>query len=304
MKKVAISLGLIFVTALLVIPAGCERKHTRVNAEIIMTERADVFKTIGFVGQLGYVDERYIISRTTGIIDEICVEEGQRVAKEEALVRFREEGQMDAVSAFVAGLDQIPIYMNQDNEWPVALISKSVQRADADCTIRQILVKKEGQVIQGTPIMRVSGTEQEIRCIAAAADAENVSPGMWAWIAAKGERLGTAVVQTVEKQADGTTGQYVYVIRLKPEQNTDLQEGSSVEVDLYVSGGNDVVSLPLEAITDRETVWWVSDRGICTEIPARIVICDEMRAWVDLPEGIHVAVGEFIEGQRVAEVGQ
>ncbi|MBE5809630.1 MAG: efflux RND transporter periplasmic adaptor subunit [Clostridiales bacterium] len=304
MKKAAISLAMIIITVLLVIPAGCNRTNARVNVEIVRTERADVFNTIGFIGQLGYVDERYILSRTTGTIDEICVEEGQRVAKEEALVRFGGNGQEEAVSALVAEMEKIPLNLKQDAEWANAVLTNSVQRSDADCTIRQILVKDQGTVVTGTPMLRVSGTAQEIRCFASQADAEKVMPGMWAWIAAKGQKLGTAFVQSVEKQTDGTTGQIIYVIKLSPEQNTELHEGSSIDVDVYVSGSHDVISLPVEVITDRETVWWVSDGGICTEIPARIVICDENRAWVDLPEGIHVAVGEFMEGQRVAEVSQ
>ena len=58
---------------------------------------------------------------------------------------------------------------------------------------------------------------------------------------------------------------------------------------------------PVEAVTERETVWWVSD-GRCTEIPAKSVLSDEMNVWVGLPEGLPVAVGEFVEGQRVQEV--
>ena len=61
-----------------------------------------------------------------------------------------------------------------------------------------------------------------------------------------------------------------------------------------------MLALPMEAITDRNTVWWVN-KGRCTEIPAEIVLSDEMHAWVNLPEGLLVAIGEFEEGQLVME---
>ncbi len=306
MRKVIISLASMIGTLILVLPMiGSARSDDYAEARIVKTERADVFQTIGLQGQLSFVDERYILSTYTGYISDICVEEGQRVAKEEALIRFDADSQERVASAFVSGLDHSAEYFNIDNEWQRSILAQSVQRADEDCTIRQILAKEQGRVMAGTPLLRVSGTAQEIRCVAAPADAENITPGMWAWISDKGECLCNAVVKSVEKRSDDTgVGQVVYLIRLEPSQNIDYEEGANIQVDIYINGSNDVVSLPIEAITDRDTVWWISDGRICTEIPARIILCDEKRAWVDLPEGISVAVGEYTEGKMVVEAPQ
>ena len=97
---------------------------------------------------------------------------------------------------------------------------------------------------------------------------------------------------------DAVTGVICIPITLLPEKHIDLPEGASVEVDVYIQGSDDVCSLPIEAITERESVWWVNE-GRCTEIDVQIVMSDEMRAWVMLPEGLQVAIGEFSDGQRV-----
>jgi len=33
-------------------------------------------------------------------------------------------------------------------------------------------------------------------------------------------------------------------------------------------------------------------------------MCDEINAWVSLPEGMQVAIGEFKEGQRIMEAAE
>jgi len=89
-------------------------------------------------------------------------------------------------------------------------------------------------------------------------------------------------------------------VTLIPEQALSLPAGVQLDADVLLASGEDVPVLPVEAITDRGTVWRVYD-GVCTEIPVEIVLSDEMNAWVRLPEGMQAAIGEFTEGQRVTE---
>ena len=116
------------------------------------------------------------------------------------------------------------------------------------------------------------------------------------------EALGSAeVTQVGDVTADAVTGRMVCRVTLTPEEPLDLPAEAAVEADVLLWGRAGVPVLPVEAVTERGTVWWVCD-GRCTEIPAEIVRSDEMRAWVSLPEGLTVAVGEFAQGQRVTEV--
>ena len=307
MRKVIVSMVCILGTLLVIQPMiGNANPVDYAEAKIVLTERADVYQTIGLQGQLSFADERYILSSVTGFISDICVEEGQRVAEAEALVRFGGSRQDSVISAFATEYEHIKGHVDFNREWAEEIMEQTVQRADAAYTIRQIMFQQTGgQVVAGTPLFRVSGTEQEVRCVAATADAEHIKPDMWGWISAEGVRLCEAVVKDVKKSSDETDGsKIVYMITLKPTQCINYDEGTAVQVDIYMNGSNDVVSLPIEAITESETVWWVSDEGMCTEIPARIILCDEYRAWVDLPEGLQIAVGEYTEGQRVVEAHQ
>ena len=118
----------------------------------------------------------------------------------------------------------------------------------------------------------------------------------------EGEELCIAAVESVgERKADILTGMEIQEIVLIPEKEIEMAEYAAVDADVYLAGSDDVLSLPLRAITERDTVWWVNEER-CTEIPAQIVLHDEMRAWVHLPEGMTVAIGEFKEGQRIKEV--
>ena len=294
MKKTYVSLMLVAATLLWcsVMLAGNAEPPT--PAKIVTTERRDVYQTIGLLGQIGYAEEQIVLAQNTGRIEEICVIPGERLAAGSQLVRYDSAYQDEAVSAYATHLtnaDAVGVLLTE-------VVSQSIQRASVDCTVREVYVEAGASVAAGTPLMRVSGTGQEIRCVAAATDAKHIKTGMWAWIHDGQERMGYAFVQAVEKWSNDTTAPIEqYIITLQPEQTLALEEGSFVEISVYIAGSNDVVALPLEAVTENETVWWVSDDGRCTEIPAEIVLCDESYAWVNLPEGIQVAVGEFYEGQ-------
>ena len=61
--------------------------------------------------------------------------------------------------------------------------------------------------------------------------------------------------------------------------------------------------MPVTAVTEDGTVWVVSN-GRCWETEVEVLLTDEMRCWVSLPEGTAVVDRPegLIEGQRVKEV--
>ncbi len=274
-----------------------------VQARFASVERGDVHQVLALEGRLSYADPQYVVAKGSGTVTQVCVQEGQRVAAGEALIRL--EGGVQLASALAAQVDLladvVPAQTLDDGMLPVP---QSVIRAQEACTVRQVYVSEDAMVTAGTPVALVSSGWQEIICQASARDAEKIAAGMWAWLSAEGAPLGMALVDSLgERQADSTTGVTFTAVSLRPEQHIDLPVDAAVDVDIYLSGSDDVLSLPLEAITERDTVWWVSD-GRCTEISAEIVMADEMRAWVSLPEGITVALGEFEEGQRITEADE
>ena len=262
------------------------------SAKLATVERRDVHQVKAFSGVLEYADEQYVLAPTSGMISKICVQVGQRISADDALVRldvptFSQTNMLtNMLLSQISDADHVP---------------QHTVRSQSDYTVRQVLVKEGAVISLGSPLLRLSSSEQNIRCTVLSKDAEEIQPGQWAWIYTNGEKQGTATVISVGfEEVNTMTGFCERTINLAPTQHIDLSEGSLVDIEIFLAGSDHVLALPMEAITDRNTVWWVN-KGRCTEIPAEIVLSDEMHAWVNLPEGLLVAIGEFEEGQLVME---
>lgn len=265
MRQIVLSPLLCLVMALLVWVQGAAAPTE--SAQIVTVRRGDVHQVCTLSGCLAYADEAYICAEDESRIARVCVSAGQRVGEGDALIRFEPDGAQDA----------------------------RVLRAEQAFTVREVYADEDSPVLKGMRLMRITSNRQQIRCAVSAEKASGLRVGMWGWLSVHGEALGFASVT----QVCGTpSASSVMTVLLSPEQPLDLPEGAAVEADIFIAGSDDVLTLPLDAVTKRETVWWVHDE-ICTEIPAEVVLYDEKNAWVRLPEGLSVAVGEFAEGQRI-----
>ena len=304
MRKTILSLIVIAgtgIATLAMILSGTEDAPAQVR--IVKVERGDVRQVVPISGRLAYADEQLAYAAATGTVSRVCVEPGQRVGKGGELIRIDASSSEKAISAFVAaGAEQLEPEIMERSELSIADINRSVIRAERECTVRQLLVEEATLITAGMPVVRLSSCQQEIVCTVSQAELARIEPGMWAWASgADDEQIFASVVSVTEPAADPLTGLLTGTVVLHPEQHIELPEGAAVDVKIYIAGSDDVLSLPVDAVTESGTVWWVQ-QGRCTEIPAGIVLSDEMRAWVTLPEGLLVAVGECCEGQWVTEV--
>lgn len=276
-------------------------RDTPVEARFVPVSRGDVRQVKAITGRLCFADEGYAYAASSGVVEKICVTPGQRVAAGEALLRLDDRAQEAVVSTFLASSAALHLNGTAESAEAHLTMDNAVLRSTSNCTIRQVLVEEGMPVAAGTPVMRLSSQQQEIICVITMVDAQSIEVGQWAWLSSGTEDAGAAkVVNVGENQIDAATGLHVAEVLLEPLQHIDLPEGAALDVEVFLAGSDDVLSLPVEAVTPRGTVWWVNE-GRCTEIPAQIVLSDEMRAWVDLPEGLIVALGEFTEGQQVVE---
>lgn len=294
MRRGVWSLVTIVATAMLILLMLVSSAERATEAEFVRVERADVHQVVPIYGQLRYEDEQVITAVTSGTAKRVCVKAGDRVGTDAALIRMDSPIIDRAISAFAAASDAFP---DDLSDQPI----QQVVRSEKACTVRQVYVEEGTMVSAGMPLLRVSSHAQRVVCLAAPLDAARISLGMWAWLSSEGEALCLSTVESVgEPVIDIKTGYEVNEIVLIPEKAVELEEYALIDADIYIAGSDDVLSLPLNAITDRSTVWWVNEER-CTEIPAQVVMTDEMRAWVQLPEGMTVAIGEFVEGQKVKE---
>ncbi len=269
-----------------------------VEAEFVTVTSGRIADMAAITGRLAYTDETIAYADAPGLVAQVYVSPGDRVAQGDALLRLDASAYEAAVTAWLA--NDAPA---ADALTPADAMARTVVRAPVNGTVRQVLAGDNAAVAAGSPVVILTSTKQELRCTVAEADARRIRPGMWARLSVAGEDINRPawVTSVGDVEAEKLTGATYCTITLAPEQHIDLPGGAAVDADVYIAGREDVPILPLEAITERGTVWWVSDAR-CTEIPVEIILSDEMHAWVDLPEGVAVALGEFKEGQRVTEV--
>lgn len=305
MRKVYASIGILLLSMGLIIGLMlCAPAEKSVAARIVTVQRGDVHQVAAITGRLVFAQEEYILAPNTGVVSNVYVVPGQRVGAGEALIRCNAEA-IEGILASAIYADSIIEKETAEKEnFKTQTFDNTVIRAEKPVIVREVFVEKDLPVTMGAPVLRVSSGQQQIRCAVAMKDAEEIAPGMWAWLSAEGESLGFAEVIAVEAiKADSATGQAFIPVVLQPEQHIELPEGTAVDAEVFLRGSDDVMTLPVEAVTARQTVWWVTG-GRCTEIPANVVLCDEIRAWVALPEGLQVAVGEYAEGQHVREADE
>ncbi len=267
------------------------------EARIVTVTRGAITDTAAITGRLAYADETLTYASVPGLVSQVCVKTGDRVAEGEPLLRLDASGYDAAISAWISAGEA-----NGGSDLHQSL-DLTVVRAPMNGVVRQILAPERSAVTPGMPVMLLTSAQQELRCSVAEADVRRLQKGMWARLSSGGETLDRLAIITniSDMTADLITGQPVCEVTLIPDQHIELPEGVRLDAEVYIAGREDVPILPLEAITERDTVWWF-DGETCTEIPVKNLLNDEMNVWVDLPEGTRVAVGEFREGQRVREV--
>lgn len=275
------------------------RGQAAVPARIVTVQRGCIRNAAALSGRLAYEDETVVYAIVPGIVEEIYVQEGQRVAEGQALVRLKGEG-MERVAAVWSG--QASLHSAAMLEEIQRIVDATVLRAPENAVVREVMALRSAPVAAGVPVVRLSSYEQVILCAAPEVDARQIREGMYAEIMLDGEWLCDAEVSAVsDLTADPQTGRVSAMVSLHPEWEIDLPQGAAVDVDVVIDGRDEVPVLPVEALTERGTLWWVHEER-CTEITPEIILSDEIHLWVQLPEGMQIAVGEFEEGQRVREV--
>ena len=272
-------------------------RENALPVQIVRVQRGNVHQVAALCGIVRYAQEEYILAPVNGNVTQVCVSQGDRAAAGDAIVRIGSAAGEAVLSAWVVGSAMMEEMPQPDAAWAV--------RAERDCNVRQLLVEEGNMVAAGTPLARTTSHQQEIICMAAKADAAQLTCGMWAELTQDGQQLCSAHVTSLgDEMADPVTGLVTIEVTLVAEQHIDCPEGAQVDVDIRLAGSDDVMVLPVKAINRQGNVWWVSDEGRCTEISAGIVMMDELHAWVQLPEGLTVAIGELQEGQLVREAAE
>lgn len=268
-------------------------RHQPTEIAVVRVEKGNIRRTVGVTGTVCYTQETPVTALVSGTVDALYVTEGERVTKGQVLARVNGAAQEQAVLALMPHLD------TDGQSALTQAMENSVLRAPVSGIVQRVATAAFAPVQAGSIPMTIATGAPEIVCLCVPADAEEVRVGQLADISVSGKHCGYATVTRIKPIIEETTS--VYRVILSPQEGLSLTPGVAVEAQITAEYHAQVATLPLSAITPDETVWWIAD-GICTEIPAQIVQTDENAAWVNLPEGICVADGEFDrckQGKRV-----
>lgn len=310
MNKVKASLGILGITlaAVLCLAAFPGRERPAAQVTTCRVTLGTVEQVLALNGTLGYEMEYAAVTPQAGVVEAVYVRPGDRVQAGQALFRLNGKAQGQAVAALLSGgssLGDMGAELTQTRlQQAMAQLEALTVRAAADGLVQQVQVTPYGGVAAGAAAVLLSGESQAIRCSAVLRDAERLRPGMQASILKDGACLTTAVVAEIgPAQVNAGTGQVQCQVTLTPAAPVGLPLGAALEVEITLASRNQVPVVPIQALTERDTLWWVAD-GRCYQVPAQVLLADEANCWVPLPVGTEIICGGEIveEGQRVKAV--
>jgi len=271
------------------------------KVRVVRVETGRVAQVLAVTGRVGYEEEYGVLMPQSGVVEQVCVSAGDRVAKGQLLLRMDGTKQESGLSKLLKSGGEDASVLASEMELLMDTLSV---RAPGDGVVQRVEVTRHAGALAGTPVMIISGGRQEIRCPVAMADVSGLAVGMAATVFRAGEEICRAQVVSIGPAViQETTGQTVSEVTLVPDRELSLPMGAAVDAEIALALAENVPVLPVEAITEKDTVWWVSE-GRAYETPTEVLLADELLAWVDLPEGITVAVGngDLHDGCRIREV--
>lgn len=315
------------VAAMLMVPQwirGGLPTERAARTRICQVTMGQIEQVLAVSGVVRYESEYAAISPVTGVVSRVYVAPGDHVKAGEPLFRLDGTAQEAAVSAalsskesYTAWVGAVPATvditaMEQVAEQRVStaadeaalLLKHMTVRASADGLVQQVNISENGGILAGNPAVALSGDRQCIQCSMVIRDAERLQPGLRARVTKDGRTLAMATVASIgAAQTSTSTGQTVSEVRLVPDENLPLPLGASIEAEIILYSQSDVPTLPVEAVTEQGTVWWIAE-GRGYETPVQVLMADEVNCWVNLPSGTQVAYGGDTpsEGQRIKEM--
>ncbi len=253
----------------------------------------DVQRTISVTGTAARKGEYYSAHPKGGVVVQVYVQEGQSVIAGQPLFRLDDSLQQAALknviqamentkSSQAAWMDQASLAVASLGENAQALAQSGLeaydgtmaglvnqmellkseiegltQRAYKDGQVLQIIAREGELLLPGTPGAVLSSVDAEVRAVVSSRDSQQIREGMRAVISINSIPLGDALVESVGLLKPNSQGVPYSQVVFTPLNGLSVPIGTVVDVDVILEEQNQVPVVPVEAITDKDTVFQV-----------------------------------------------
>ena len=171
-----------------------------------------------------------------------------------------------------------------------AEIASLTQRAYKDGQVLQLIAREGELLLPGSPGAVLSSMEAEVRSSVGDRDSRQIIEGMRARITQNSVPLGEAVVEKVGLLKPNSQGISYAQVVFSPLNGLSVPVGAQVDVDVILEERSQVPVVPVEALTDQNTVFQVYG-GRAWELGTSVRLWDDIWAVVDgLPVGAEVVL--------------
>ena len=282
-----------------------------------------VERTVSVTGMAARKGEYFSAHPKGGVVVQVYVREGQSVMAGQPLYRLDDAPYQAALTQAMQALENtdavsesyknraaaalgqdvqalaeegLAAYGSARAEWMSrvealsAEIESLTQRAYKDGQVLQLMAREGELLLPGSPGAALSAMEAEVRAEVGARDSRQIKEGMRARITQNSMPLCDAVVERVGALKPNTQGISYAQVVFAPLDGLSVPVGTQVEVDIVLEERAQVPVLPVEALTDRDTIFQVYE-GRAWERDAPVLLWDSVWAVVaDLPVGTEVVL--------------
>ena len=254
------------------------QQRTKVATETI--RRGTFRQTLSVEGTVMYANQTVAVATSAGKVSHVLVQEGDEVRKGDLLCQMDtsvEEAALEQAMALqqqqIAAVSDLPqtatafaVQMQAETIQQVQTMKAAIQlkqiRAQSDGVIEQVYARDEQYVAAASPLLSLRGQQPMLVATMLAQEALQLKRGMSAIISVEGRTIGAA--QVAAFQAPTTiNGVICQTVEFTVEQGQEALLdciGKNVDIDIVCSVVNDAVLVPLEALSDEQTIWVIRDR--------------------------------------------
>ena len=308
------------------------------TVKTVKVSYGSVERTVSVTGLAARKDEYYSAHPKGGVVVQVYVREGQAVVEGQPLYRLDDTQYQAALKQAMQALEnadatrtaftaQAAAAFGQDAqtlaeeglstyggaraelvsrvESLTAEIEGLTQRAYRDGQVLQMMAREGELLLPGSPGAALSSAQAEVRAQVGARDSRQIMEGMRACITQNSMPLGDAVVEKVGLLKPNSQGISYAQVVFAPLDGLSVPVGAQVEVDVILEERTQVPVVPVEALTDQNTIFQVYG-GRAWERIKPILLWDSTWAAVDgLPVGTEVVLSpgkDLYDGVRLKVV--